>query len=181
MIPTRLMVAYNESIYFDPAFYSRDIAGSIAFARANPCAGIITQEEFETIEEEMDRVGNGVEMIRLPLIYGYIFGISLTRLRHSLSNCSMLSLSEQRRKLITWCQDILIYNVDRWFTPIDRHWVSLSVTIYIARPLESLDSEPRHGILYRHGAMAWAYQACQQEAPWLWGSCRKRIFCLNYT
>ncbi|EEP76449.1 argininosuccinate lyase [Uncinocarpus reesii 1704] len=46
-----LMVAYNESIYFDRAFYAQDIAGSIAFARANVATGILTQAEFEAIEK----------------------------------------------------------------------------------------------------------------------------------
>jgi len=46
-----LMVQYNESIYFDKALYKQDILGSIAFARANCKAGIITQQEFEKIEQ----------------------------------------------------------------------------------------------------------------------------------
>ncbi|KAK5997334.1 putative argininosuccinate lyase [Cladobotryum mycophilum] len=46
-----LMVKYNESIYFDRILYKQDILGSIAFARANAKAGIITQEEFEQIEQ----------------------------------------------------------------------------------------------------------------------------------
>lgn len=45
------MVAYNESIYFDRAFYKQDIAGSIAFARANIDTGILTPAEFEAIEK----------------------------------------------------------------------------------------------------------------------------------
>jgi argininosuccinate lyase len=36
------MVKYNESIYFDRVLYKQDILGSIAFARANAKAGIIT-------------------------------------------------------------------------------------------------------------------------------------------
>ncbi|KAI6357968.1 hypothetical protein MCOR25_007482 [Pyricularia grisea] len=46
-----LMVAYNESIYFDKNLYRQDILGSIAFARANSKAGVITQAEFEQIEK----------------------------------------------------------------------------------------------------------------------------------
>jgi argininosuccinate lyase len=45
------MVAYNESIYFDRALYAEDIAGSIAFARANVGTGILTDVEFKKIEE----------------------------------------------------------------------------------------------------------------------------------
>ena len=46
-----LMVAYNESIYFDRALYRQDILGSIAFARANCKSGILTKAEFEKIEK----------------------------------------------------------------------------------------------------------------------------------
>ncbi|EER42625.1 conserved hypothetical protein [Histoplasma capsulatum H143] len=51
-----LMVAYNESIYFDRAFYAQDIAGSIAFARANVTTGILTKDEFGTIETGLRKV-----------------------------------------------------------------------------------------------------------------------------
>ena len=46
-----LMVSYNESIYFDRAIYAQDINGSIAYARANAQIGILTQDEFKTIEK----------------------------------------------------------------------------------------------------------------------------------
>lgn len=44
------MEAYNESLSLDKAFYAEDIDGSIAWARANKNAGILTEEEFEQIE-----------------------------------------------------------------------------------------------------------------------------------
>lgn len=50
------MVAYNESIFFDRAFYAEDIAGSIAFARANVKTGILTPEEFSAIENGLLQV-----------------------------------------------------------------------------------------------------------------------------
>lgn len=50
------MVKYNESIYFDRAFYAQDIAGSIAFARANIKTGILTKDEFATIEKGFHQV-----------------------------------------------------------------------------------------------------------------------------
>lgn len=50
------MVAYNESIYFDRAFYAQDIAGSIAFARANKNSGILTNDEFSAIEKGFQQV-----------------------------------------------------------------------------------------------------------------------------
>jgi argininosuccinate lyase len=46
-----LMVSYNESIYFDRVLHKQDILGSIAFARANAKAGIITQAEFGQMEK----------------------------------------------------------------------------------------------------------------------------------
>ncbi|KAF1355256.1 L-Aspartase-like protein [Delphinella strobiligena] len=45
-----LMVSYNESIYYDRAFYAQDIRGSIAWARANKQRGILTDHEFSEIE-----------------------------------------------------------------------------------------------------------------------------------
>lgn len=50
-----LMVAYNESIYFDRAIYAQDIRGSIAYARGNSKIGILTQE-FAAIEKGFKQV-----------------------------------------------------------------------------------------------------------------------------
>lgn len=44
------MVKYNTSLPYDKIFWSQDIRGSIAFARANLAAGILTQAEFSAIE-----------------------------------------------------------------------------------------------------------------------------------
>lgn len=51
-----LMEAYNESIHFDRAFFAQDIAGSIAFARANIATGILTKDEFAAIEKGLKEV-----------------------------------------------------------------------------------------------------------------------------
>ena len=51
-----IMVQYNESIYFDRAFYSQDIRGSIAYARANIKTGILTEREFAEIERGLRAV-----------------------------------------------------------------------------------------------------------------------------
>jgi argininosuccinate lyase len=51
-----LMTAYNESIHFDKAFFAQDIAGSIAFARANVKTGILTQDEFSAIEKGFGQI-----------------------------------------------------------------------------------------------------------------------------
>ncbi len=51
-----IMVQYNESIYFDRAFYSQDIRGSVAYARANTKNGILTQKEFSEIERGFKQI-----------------------------------------------------------------------------------------------------------------------------
>jgi hypothetical protein len=51
-----LMDQYNESLSVDRVFYAQDIRGSIAYARANVKTGILTQEEFKTIEEGLQTV-----------------------------------------------------------------------------------------------------------------------------
>ena len=51
-----LMVSYNESIYYDQAFHSQDIRGSIAWARANQKGGILTSAEFSAIERALQQV-----------------------------------------------------------------------------------------------------------------------------
>src|SRR4030088_887199 len=51
-----LMVAYNESIYFDRAIYAQDIRKSVAYARGNSKIGILTQEEFAAIEKGFKQV-----------------------------------------------------------------------------------------------------------------------------
>lgn len=50
------MVHYNESLRFDKALYSQDIAGSIAYARANVWTGILTEEECRIIESAFDLI-----------------------------------------------------------------------------------------------------------------------------
>ncbi|KAL9604974.1 MAG: hypothetical protein Q9219_000162 [cf. Caloplaca sp. 3 TL-2023] len=46
-----LMEAFNESLSYDSEFYAQDIAGSIAWARANKDAGILTEKELKEIEK----------------------------------------------------------------------------------------------------------------------------------
>ena len=50
------MQKYNASIYYDRAFYRQDIAGSIAWARANRNRGILTAQEFSAIERGLNEV-----------------------------------------------------------------------------------------------------------------------------
>ena len=51
-----LMMKYNASIYYDRAFFSQDIAGSIAYARANVKTGILTKNEFDSIAQGLGQV-----------------------------------------------------------------------------------------------------------------------------
>jgi argininosuccinate lyase len=51
-----LTIISNESIYFDRVLYAQDIAGSIAFARANQKTGILTADEFAQIEKGLKAV-----------------------------------------------------------------------------------------------------------------------------
>ena len=50
------MMKYNASINYDRAFYAQDIAGSIAYARANSKIGILTSTEFAEIERGLLQV-----------------------------------------------------------------------------------------------------------------------------
>ena len=50
------MEKYNASLPFDRILYAHDIAGSIAFARANVATGILTEEEFEKIARGLEEV-----------------------------------------------------------------------------------------------------------------------------
>ena len=49
--PDPLMQKYNDSLPFDRALWRQDIAGSIAYARANIKTGILTKQEFGDIEK----------------------------------------------------------------------------------------------------------------------------------
>jgi argininosuccinate lyase len=51
-----IMTQYNESIYFDRVFYSQDIRGSIAYARANKNNKLLTEHEFSEIERGFKQI-----------------------------------------------------------------------------------------------------------------------------
>ena len=57
-----LMQAYNDSLPFDSVFWRQDIAGSIAYARANSKCGVVTEQEFKQIEEGFQQVGKEWEI-----------------------------------------------------------------------------------------------------------------------
>ena len=50
------MTEYNQSIYYDRAFYKQDIAGSVAWARANHKRGILSEYELVLIEDGLEKV-----------------------------------------------------------------------------------------------------------------------------
>ena len=50
------MEHYNESLSFDRVFYAQDIAGSIAFARANVATKILKTDEFAAIEKGLMQI-----------------------------------------------------------------------------------------------------------------------------
>lgn len=50
------MEQYNASLPYDRLFYAEDIAGSIAFARANKNNGILSESEFAAIEKGLQQV-----------------------------------------------------------------------------------------------------------------------------
>ena len=50
------MTDYNQSVYYDRAFYKQDIAGSVAWARANHKTGILSAKELVEIEKGLGQV-----------------------------------------------------------------------------------------------------------------------------
>lgn len=56
-----LVQQFGESISFDWRLYQQDIRGSIAHARAQVAAGILTQEEFEKIEIGLKAIQERIE------------------------------------------------------------------------------------------------------------------------
>jgi argininosuccinate lyase len=64
------MVSYNESIYFDRHLYAQDIAGSVAWARANHNVGILTADEFSAIESGFEKVKEEWESGNFKIIPG---------------------------------------------------------------------------------------------------------------
>lgn len=56
-----LVLQYGESISYDWKLYRHDIAGSIAHARAQLNAGLLTQDEFEAIEQGLQSILADIE------------------------------------------------------------------------------------------------------------------------
>ena len=64
------MTEYNQSIYYDRAFYKQDIAGSGAWARANQKTGILSAEELARIEKGLEEVQSEWETGTFKIIPG---------------------------------------------------------------------------------------------------------------
>ncbi len=56
-----LVLQYGESVSYDWKLYRHDVAGSIAHARAQVRAGILTQEEFDAIEGGLKSILTDIE------------------------------------------------------------------------------------------------------------------------
>lgn len=56
-----LVLQYGESVSYDWRLYKHDIAGSIAHARAQLKAGLLTQEEFQAIETGLKGILSDIE------------------------------------------------------------------------------------------------------------------------
>lgn len=61
-----LVLQYGESISYDWKLYRHDIAGSIAHARAQLRAGLLTRQEFEAIESGLQSILADIEAGHFP-------------------------------------------------------------------------------------------------------------------
>lgn len=59
--PSSLLKTYSESVSFDWRLYRQDIRGSVAHARALRNAGILTVEEFESIESALRGIRDDID------------------------------------------------------------------------------------------------------------------------
>ncbi len=134
-----LMVKYNKSLPYDRVFWSQDIAGSIAFARANLNGGIITPDEFSKIErgfrqiseewrtdnfvvEENDEDIHTANERRLSEIIGKEIGgkLHVGRSRNEQIATDMrLWLRDELRKLEGYLSDLLKVTIARAEREID--------------------------------------------------------------
>ena len=135
-----LMIEYNQSIYYDRAFYPQDIAGSIAWARANHKRGIISAHEFATIENGLAAVKkeweDGSFEIRMGIdedihtanerrlseIVGKEIGGKLHTGRsrnEQIATDMRLWLVQELRKIETYCKDLLKVMATRAEAEID--------------------------------------------------------------
>ena len=64
--PSSLLKTYSESVSFDWRLYRQDIRGSIAHARALRNAGILTEEEFGSIESGLHEIEQEIAVGRFP-------------------------------------------------------------------------------------------------------------------
>jgi argininosuccinate lyase len=133
------MEQYNASLPYDRIFYTQDIAGSIAFARANFNNGILTADEFSAIENGLQQVkqewANGTFKVkandedihtanerRLSEIVGKDIGGKLHTGRsrnEQIATDMRLWLREELRKLEGYLKDLIKVTIARADKEID--------------------------------------------------------------
>lgn len=133
------MEQYNQSLPYDRLFYAQDIAGSLAFARANFNNGILTKDEFSAIENGLEQVKqewaeNRFEVKandedihtanerRLSEIIGKEIGGKLHTGRsrnEQIATDMRLWLREELRQIEGWLQDLIKCTVSRAEAEID--------------------------------------------------------------
>ena len=122
------MVAYNESLPYDRVLYAQDIAGSIAWARANHRRGILTDEEFTLIEQGLKQVKKDWENSTIDIkpgidedihtanerVLGEVIGTAVAGKLHTgrsrneqIATDMRLWLRDELRKVEGWLVDLL--------------------------------------------------------------------------
>ena len=134
------MVAYNESLPYDRVLYAQDIAGSIAWARANHYRGILTDEEFRLIEQGLKQVEkeweNGTIDIKPGIdedihtanerVLGEVIGTAVAGKLHTgrsrneqIATDMRLWLRDELRKVEGWLAELLRVTTARAESEID--------------------------------------------------------------
>ncbi|MCJ1475220.1 hypothetical protein MMC13_003881 [Lambiella insularis] len=135
-----LMVAYNESLPYDRVLYAQDIAGSLAWARANQQRGILTSEEFRAIEQGFKTVSKEWETETFEVRpgvdedihtanerrLGEIIGTGIAGKLHTgrsrneqIATDMRLWLRDELQKLVGWLSDLLRVIIARAESEID--------------------------------------------------------------
>ena len=147
------MEQYNASLPYDRIFYTQDIAGSVAFARANFNNGILTADEFSAIEKGLEQVkqewANGTFPVksndedihtanerRLSEIVGKDIGGKLHTGRsrnEQIATDMRLWLREELRKLEGYLKDLIKVTIARADKDIDV-LVSSTLWFHIRNP-----------------------------------------------
>jgi argininosuccinate lyase len=90
-----LVQQYGESISYDWRLYKHDIAGSIAHARAQLSAGLLSEEEFSAIETGLAEIKNVIEAGKFE------FSIELEDIHMNIESALTARIGEAGAKLHT--------------------------------------------------------------------------------